>query len=452
MKNLKNPITRAILLASFLMLAAAGMQAATHTVTKAQNTNDGVCDADCSLREAIDVSNAGDRVVFSSLFNTPQTIDVNPKLLISLNLTITGPGAELLTIFGNNSEAFEISSGIVNLSGMTIDSSTTIGFVNYGTTTVSECVFTDNEGAIINYAGTMTIRDSTITENIGFQPAVENRSEMTVSGSTFSNNLREGIVNDGGTLTVTNSTVSGNTGNGIENDAGTATITGSTVVYNPIGIEANGGTVTVRSTIVAGTAVINGRDIDQNFSGVIISGGYNLIGADTGYFTNLGDQTGTFITPLDPQIDPLGDYGGMTATHRLKTNSPAIDKAYSFGSATDQRDFLRPFDRANYPNATGGDGSDIGAYELQFAVFVAGGVFDSLGRPIKNTRVLLRAENGEQRVVKTDRFGGYRFDNVARNRNYQVGVANYRLEVVPQFWFITVTEENIGNLNFTVLP
>ena len=48
----------------------------------------------------------------------------------------------------------------------------------------------------------------------------------------------------------------------------------------------------------------------------------------------------------------------------LLYNSPAIDQGKSFGLAADQRGHERPFDAANIANATGGDGSDIGAFEL----------------------------------------------------------------------------------------
>src|SRR6266516_743548 len=50
--------------------------------------------------------------------------------------------------------------------------------------------------------------------------------------------------------------------------------------------------------------------------------------------------------------------------------SPAIDKGKrdaipALALNTDQRGMLRPADFASIPNATGGDGSDIGAFEVQ---------------------------------------------------------------------------------------
>src|SRR5882672_6826071 len=61
-----------------------------------------------------------------------------------------------------------------------------------------------------------------------------------------------------------------------------------------------------------------------------------------------------------------------STTSSALTGSPAIDKGKNFATdvnnnpiLTDQRGLLRPVDLATYSNATGGDASDIGAYELQ---------------------------------------------------------------------------------------
>ena len=63
-----------IFLAVVLFTFNVTVQAAVFTVTKPFDTNDGVCDADCSLREAITAANAGtgNTVKFSpSLSGTP---------------------------------------------------------------------------------------------------------------------------------------------------------------------------------------------------------------------------------------------------------------------------------------------------------------------------------------------------------------------------------------------
>jgi len=48
----------------------------------------------------------------------------------------------------------------------------------------------------------------------------------------------------------------------------------------------------------------------------------------------------------------------------LLPGSPAIDHGTNFGLLPDQRGRARPFDLAGIPNVSGGDGTDIGAFEL----------------------------------------------------------------------------------------
>src|SRR6186713_2210958 len=70
---------RALFAAStMLLLMVCAASAATFTVTKTADTNDNVCDADCSLREAIVAANAStvaDIINFDpTVFGNPQTI------------------------------------------------------------------------------------------------------------------------------------------------------------------------------------------------------------------------------------------------------------------------------------------------------------------------------------------------------------------------------------------
>jgi hypothetical protein len=76
------------------------------------------------------------------------------------------------------------------------------------------------------------------------------------------------------------------------------------------------------------------------------------------------DQIGTPAAMVDPLLGPLQDNGGPTFTRALRTGSPAIDKGRA-NSPADQRGFPRPYDDPNIPNPVPGDGSDIGAFEVQ---------------------------------------------------------------------------------------
>lgn len=374
-----------IILAFFFGLAV-NISAATHTVTKIVDTNDGVCNADCSLREAISAAGSGDLIVFSSLFDSAQTIELFlDELNVNKNVTIRGKGANLLTIKGdapNGQRVFNIPATFtVTLSGMTIrEGSKNFGFgggiSNSGNLTVSACHITANSaghGGGISNGGTINIVNSTISNNI----AVD-----TSAG---------GGIDNFGTLTMTNSTVSGNTANagnfcagGILNDFNSpALITNSTITGNSatVGVSSAGGvgddngTTTLRNSIVAGN---NGTNPDVFSFNSFITQGYNLIGRNNGASSSFpagnpnanNDIVGTSGSPVNPLLDVLGNYGGTTPTHRLQATSPAIDKGKSFGSAGDQRSFARPFDDILILPAPGGDDADIGAFEISTSLRV----------------------------------------------------------------------------------
>ena len=218
-------------------------------------------------------------------------------------------------------------------------------------------------GGILNETGTVNVTNSTISGN-------------SVGPST---NGGAGIYQlDNGTVNVINSTISGNRaayaiGGGIFNEAkGAVNVTNSTISDNVAscggGIFAFGpGTVTIKSSIIAlNTAT------DPDASGPFTSGGFNLIGKTDGStgFTASTDLTGTIASPRDPGLDPNGlqDNGGLTLTIALLCDSAAIDKGTRFGLSgvliIDQRGFPRTVDDPLFPNASGGDGTDIGAFEL----------------------------------------------------------------------------------------
>jgi CSLREA domain-containing protein len=247
-------------------------------------------------------------------------------------------------------------------------------------------------GGIFNATGTVTVVNSFVHGN----------SVGGISGQNFGvNGSGGGISNESGTAIVINSTVNANfaealgartsRGAGIFTNTGTTNISNSTVSSNACGgfpsptmvgggVFNAAGTFTVKSTIIALNRV-QAQDgtpgSNPDVSGTFTSQGFNLIGKRDGGtgFTQGTDQTGTAASPLDPKLDFIRDNGGPTLTVALLPGSPAIDKGTSHCStcgltavlATDQRDtgFPRTFDDAATLNATGGDGTDIGAFEVQ---------------------------------------------------------------------------------------
>ncbi len=172
------------------------------------------------------------------------------------------------------------------------------------------------------------------------------------------------------TLNVTSSTIIGNDGGSISLFRGTLNVSNSTII----------GSVSVGPTSAFGTWTVKSSIVSHASSGAFTSGGFNLIG-DPGHpststgFTNgvNNDQVGTTAAPLDPKLDPAGlqNNGGPTQTIALLSDSPAIDKGTGDGLTgtltNDQRGsgFPRTIDDPDIPPATGGDDTDIGAFELQ---------------------------------------------------------------------------------------
>jgi hypothetical protein len=108
-------------------------------------------------------------------------------------------------------------------------------------------------------------------------------------------------------------------------------------------------------------AVANGFDV----FGTIVSQGYNLVGMTNGSSAWLAsDKVGNNVSPVDPLLDVLQDNGGGVPTMGLLSGSPAIDQGKNIGLSTDERGLPRPVDFAGLANAAGGNGSDMGAFEV----------------------------------------------------------------------------------------
>ncbi len=176
--------------------------------------------------------------------------------------------------------------------------------------------------------------------------------------STFANNTANGygggVYCNATAFDVVACTLSGNTADLDGNGAGGA---GG-------GIQGLAGVGTLGNTIVAANNAGTAPDLGGSFA----THGYNLIGileGGTGFANGVNhDQAGIQASPINPLLGPLADNGGRTPTMSLLANSPAIDKGNSLGLAGDQRGRARPCDFAGIANAGDGDGSDIGAYEL----------------------------------------------------------------------------------------
>lgn len=414
---------RAVVAMAFavLLLGVGLANGTTITVNNAADSG-GICPGpQCTLRQAIAMALPGDTIDFSPSISL---IDLTSgELSIDKNLTIAGPGPNFLTVQRNSDGAsshlfrvFHIASSNidVSISGLTIAKGMGVEGTRGGgailidggnTVTISHSTLSGNSaqggpvqarfsgGAIANN-GSLTIHHSSISDNATISwdgGGIYNGGTMVITSSTVSGNVSNsnggGGISNAGTMTIHNSTISGNrvlsaaAGGGILN-SGSVTIVNSTITRNGTdsagGINpshgdgiynSDGAVLNVKNTIIAANLELQGRGGEDVF-GSVTSQGYNLIGTNKGAViaSQPTDQIGSAISPIDPVLGPLQDNGGPTFTHALLSGSPARDKGNSSGLITDQRGFPRPVDNPAIPNAVGGDGSDIGAFEMQGAL------------------------------------------------------------------------------------
>lgn len=341
--------------------AAADLQAPIIIVNSTADDPTG-CPAICTLRSAIATANPDDVIVFDP--GVVGVIVLTETLVIDKNLAISGPGADVLALDGDQQVGvLKIATGTtVRISGLAIQngrSSRGGGIDNSGELVVMDSVFSsnvadENGGGIAN-TGTLVVMDGTFSGNsAGFNGGgIYNRGTLIVTASTFSGNsagYSGGGIGNGGDLTITASTFSENSsgsGGGIYNGAGRITITtntfsGNRATYSGGGIY-NFGMLTITSSTLSGNRAGAGGGIGSdavplNLSSTIIAGntadekgpdiygeanslGHNLIGNAEGIsWLQTSD-----LQNVDPLLDPLSDNGGPTQTMALLEGSPAID-------------------------------------------------------------------------------------------------------------------------------
>lgn len=214
---------RSVLAVAILTACSNGL-AATFTVTKAADTYDGTCNADCSLREAVRAANttvgadvitipAGTYLLTLQGRNDDNT--VTGDLDIRENVTINGAGRNATVINGNRIDrVFHVFSGITaNINNLKIANgyatSPTVqgaGLLNVGTTNLVNVFFDGNVAT--GYGGAIESRGLYPTATVPNPPA----AVLSVRSSLFTNNCSEsgGAMDTVGRLTVVNTVFDGN--------------------------------------------------------------------------------------------------------------------------------------------------------------------------------------------------------------------------------------------------
>ncbi len=232
-------------------------------VNKTQDTSDGICDAqDCSLREAMFAAASGDIVEFSELFNAPQTITLSgSNLVFSSDITLKGPGSDLLTISGNQiSRVFLIpASHNVSISDLSIRNGSSFnaggGIQVEGTLSLQNAIIANNRvfaennpagrnGGGINCVGSLNAKNIIVSDNQALNKGagiyIRSPTVGFISNSSITNNFGAdrggGIFIDGSSLTTVGSTIGNNStlnfGGGIYVSGGALILNESTIVGN----------------------------------------------------------------------------------------------------------------------------------------------------------------------------------------------------------------------------
>jgi predicted outer membrane repeat protein len=386
----------------------------------------GCTEAKCTIRDAIEFAEPGAEITFS----VAGTIALDPakgSLAIGKDLTITGPGADVLTIARTIGAAqphfriIAIQSADVSISGIAV----TGGYDFSG-------------GGIQVNQGTLQLTRSWIHGNRATGSGgglYHGHGALMVSHSTVSGNTAKsggGIFTNGLTLelpgaTIVNSTITSNEaeihGGGIYNWDGNAWILHNTITGNRAG-ESGGGLFSwgdvwtrtrVQSSIIVGNTLADGITSDD--VGLMLSFpinrheslGYNLVGTAGKSvdfdleFNQPTDQTGV----TDAKLGPLQDNGGSTPTRALLDGSPATDaipveECRDFEGqpvTTDQRNFPRP-------QPLGGS-CDIGAFEVGSPFLYD---FTGFFAPVLNPPTLNTVNAGQAIPVRFQLGGDYGLD------------------------------------------
>jgi hypothetical protein len=278
-------IARAMATACLAVLTAVTARAGDFVVSNTSSAGAG------SLAAAVAQANAapGPHAI---TFSVGGTIAIASTLVLSREMTITGPGplpSDLVLDGGNANRVFVVNAGeaapvkVENLTirngRITSDNGGAILVQKDSTLTLATCVMTGNTtpfsgGALANRRGTANLTNCTLDGNStggGSGGAVYNSGTMAIAGSTFTNNSAPNdagaVVNDStATLTVTDSTFSGNAANanggggGAISNYGVATVLRSGF-YDNIGVgyggairaDASGGGGTGSLTVVNST-------------------------------------------------------------------------------------------------------------------------------------------------------------------------------------------------------
>jgi CSLREA domain-containing protein len=366
-------------------------------VTKTQDTNDLICDADCSLREAVieaNITSGPDIIVVpTGTFRLSRTgagenaANVG-DLDITEEVTIRGNGSANTGIKGVGDRVFDIQPGAsATISGLAIlegnaGTGNGGGILSTGDTTLRRVVLYSNTagsgGGVFQFGGTLSITGGFFLANhaVGGTSnpqggGLATLGATTILSTTFTQNTAtEGAGSrEGGAIFVQSTSLTLRNGTVVKNEAmfaggigavgSSLTLNNDTIAKNTATSGSGGGGidhfsdgtkfVTMGNTIVAANDPTNCH-LTAN---TMTSQGHNLVTGRSCQLNGTGDRTGS-----PAGLTRLANNGGPTPTMALTPTSAAANHGGTNCEPKDQRGVTRPQ----------GPVCDIGAYEMPRAI------------------------------------------------------------------------------------
>jgi hypothetical protein len=318
----------------------------TFTVTNLNDSGPG------SLRAELAAANSGsDTIVFAH--NLHGTITLASELQIADSVTIDGPGANKVTVSGNNaSRVFEVDAGFnASISGLTISHGYAPG----------------HGGGILNDGSNLTLSGDELTQNVVFE--TNSPSDVTAHGGGLSSASGALIITD---CQITNNQALGASdptelgeglGGGIAYHLGSLTITNSTISGNLaqggagsiVGLAAGGGIVTFGDSgmlVLNNSTISDNRAVAGNNTSVGIGEGGGLaaespvsisqctfsgnaaVGGNGGVGLQVGQASGAAFAVIGPNAGP--DAGAVTVSQSTFDHNQAL--AGNGGTSSGQAD------------------------------------------------------------------------------------------------------------------
>jgi hypothetical protein len=304
--------------------AGSTAHAANFTVNSTAEPGDGTCDpspGQCTLRDALDDAAANnnaptvDNILFDSSVTGTITLNGTQLPTIDEPLYIDGPGANALTVSGNDASrilSMNTPDGTdVTVSGLTLTGGRASGVPG------------GIGGAIYTVTADLTIRDSTISGNsasgqLAGGAGVVSKYSTTIRDSTISNNVAQAVKYDdtavafaagltsGSATTIEGSTISGNEASatvapGPDPDPATAFSLGGGLAVSSLTME--------RSTISGNDASANAVSPDSSvaYAGGVYASDSATIASSTIAGNSAGGElsSGGGVVTNDADTDPV---------------------------------------------------------------------------------------------------------------------------------------------------